>query len=780
MFWTTTLVLRKHWRFEMDKSTNRIQKILLNLIYSSLIFSLVYVLGLGIRLEINSLLQMLIVLITSTLVKFFLLNPLILYAILVVGFLGAILVHRFITPVFFTLGERAFYLFENVINNLQGKEDVAPDNIMLFWLIIIVLISIFTAFIIFKIKNIYLLLPIYIGSFLIYWYNFFDEAYWMISIFLVLFLVLMGIDKYFKKAIQSESDAGHIYEELYTPWLKTVTMYSILIVLIALLLPKSNNYIEWSWLQQKISTTFPSFEKLRSSNSSNRNLGQTVLFNFSITGYQEDTSRLGGPLKLSDQKIMTVRANSRNYLRGTVRHIYTGESWRTMTEPSKYYELGQDFSGLSKEEQELYYEKESITITNHSFASTTLFSPYQAVEVDFNNKNRLIVSSDNALFFSDGMYNGESYNVQVLKPLPYGILVSLGMNKKKADISNIEVYLQTPENKTTERTKALVEEIIKDSNSDFQKAVAIETYLRKNHKYNLNVDKVPESKDFVDYFLFDKQEGYCTYFATSMAMMLRLSGIPSRYIEGYLVQEPIESNTYEVRHKDAHAWVEAFIEPVGWMTFEPTPIYNIEPRLENYSLNTIGEERFEDEIDWSRRIPSMGLDNEIIDDNQDIMSGETASISEGLSKTNSLDSAKNIISIFIRVLLLIIPIRFLLGFIQYRYKEVKAKKLSNNNRVIYLYNQIVKLMNLLGCPQQYGETHYEYANRVAYKYYFHNEKTIKEITEIFVTSKYSNSPTSKEDVLLLEDYRNTFYKRLRNHFGPVVYYYRKYVKCELF
>ena len=146
-----------------------------------------------------------------------------------------------------------------------------------------------------------------------------------------------------------------------------------------------------------------------------------------------------------------------------------------------------------------------------------------------------------------------------------------------------------------------------------------------------------------------------------------------------------------------------------------------------------------------------------------------------INKDSSENLPKNASYIIISILL-ILPVRFLIGFLHYRYGEYKAKKLPNNERVIYLYNEILKIMESFGYPQQYGETHYEYANRIANKFYYQDEKGIKEITDVFVKNKYSNIPTSGEDVLELEKYRNIIEKHLRSYWGIRTYYYRKYIK----
>lgn len=145
--------------------------------------------------------------------------------------------------------------------------------------------------------------------------------------------------------------------------------------------------------------------------------------------------------------------------------------------------------------------------------------------------------------------------------------ISLGIQHRKENIDNLSNYLQIPEDRITDATKKLVKDIVKNRKTDLEKALAIEEYLRNNYNYSLDVEIVPENREFIDYFLFESQEGYCTYYATAMAIMLRIEGIPTRYIEGYLAQDLIREGIYEVKHRNAHTWVEAFIEPVGWMTF---------------------------------------------------------------------------------------------------------------------------------------------------------------------------------------------------------------------
>jgi hypothetical protein len=74
-----------------------------------------------------------------------------------------------------------------------------------------------------------------------------------------------------------------------------------------------------------------------------------------------------------------------------------------------------------------------------------------------------------------------------------------------------------------------------------------------------------------DTFLFEMDAGYCVYFATTMAAMLRSQGIPTRMETGYTPGERVGDDEYVVRGQNAHAWVSIYVPDHGWVTFDPTP-----------------------------------------------------------------------------------------------------------------------------------------------------------------------------------------------------------------
>ena len=100
--------------------------------------------------------------------------------------------------------------------------------------------------------------------------------------------------------------------------------------------------------------------------------------------------------------------------------------------------------------------------------------------------------------------------------------------------------------------------------------MAIQDYLRQ-FPYSLKVPGSPTNRDVADYFLFDLQKGYCDYFATTMAVMVRAVGIPARLVTGFSTGTyDYNSNRFVVVEANAHAWVEVYFPGIGFVEFEPT------------------------------------------------------------------------------------------------------------------------------------------------------------------------------------------------------------------
>lgn len=130
-------------------------------------------------------------------------------------------------------------------------------------------------------------------------------------------------------------------------------------------------------------------------------------------------------------------------------------------------------------------------------------------------------------------------------------------------------YLALPDN-VPPRVLALARDLTATPPTPYDRAVAIETYLR-TIPYTLDLTAPPANRDVVDYFLFDLRRGYCDYYATAMAVLARAAGLPARLAVGYAAGD-YDSTTgkYIVTEADAHSWTQIYFPEDGWVDFEPT------------------------------------------------------------------------------------------------------------------------------------------------------------------------------------------------------------------
>lgn len=130
-------------------------------------------------------------------------------------------------------------------------------------------------------------------------------------------------------------------------------------------------------------------------------------------------------------------------------------------------------------------------------------------------------------------------------------------------------YLQLPAD-FSPRIRDLVENILRDRRDD--PVMALYNHV-KYGEYKYSLDNLPFSKTPLEVFLFSRKAGNCEYFASSLAVMLRMAGIPARLIGGYRggYYNPA-AGYYMVLQKNAHVWVEAYVEKRGWLRLDPTPV----------------------------------------------------------------------------------------------------------------------------------------------------------------------------------------------------------------
>ncbi len=166
-----------------------------------------------------------------------------------------------------------------------------------------------------------------------------------------------------------------------------------------------------------------------------------------------------------------------------------------------------------------------------------------------------------------GVEPAQTYTVFSYLPQPQ----SANFTDPRVTDQAMDMYLAVPDTLPA-RVIALTEQLTDGAPSQTERARAIERYLR-DLPYSYQVAPLAPDGDAVDQFLFTMRTGYCTYYASAMAMMARIAGIPSRVAVGYASGSYVaDRDMFVVREGDAHAWPELYIDGQGWTRWEPTPI----------------------------------------------------------------------------------------------------------------------------------------------------------------------------------------------------------------
>jgi hypothetical protein len=121
------------------------------------------------------------------------------------------------------------------------------------------------------------------------------------------------------------------------------------------------------------------------------------------------------------------------------------------------------------------------------------------------------------------------------------------------------------------RTWKLAQRLKRGTRTPLQYIVKVNAYLR-DFTYSERPTPPPAGRAPLDAFLFDTKEGFCQHFSGAMALLLRLGGVPARVASGFSPGGySTRRQAWIVRDTDAHAWVEAWFDGTGWVTYDPTP-----------------------------------------------------------------------------------------------------------------------------------------------------------------------------------------------------------------
>lgn len=298
-------------------------------------------------------------------------------------------------------------------------------------------------------------------------------------------------------------------------------------------------------------------------------------------GYQpivDVTDRLQRPVPTD---LLLVRTERPVYLRLAGLDHFDGGTWRLGPPDERSFTPADVLPAdrpLPPEVEIREREHVSVEIENLALENVFVPTPYHPLRVLGGAARRMVYSPEGTFLATSDVTEGEpalipglSYTVEAALPAPSGedlTAVGAAVYDEPAYAPWTALPQDYPELRQV--NAAVADEF--DVGSPFEMAFALQSFFRDPDRfvYSTDVDPLRSSEDVMR-FVTEDRVGFCTYYATAMAVMLRLEGIPARVAVGFRLGERLEGDEYLVTSDHAHAWVEALFPGYGWITFEPTP-----------------------------------------------------------------------------------------------------------------------------------------------------------------------------------------------------------------
>jgi len=309
-------------------------------------------------------------------------------------------------------------------------------------------------------------------------------------------------------------------------------------------------------------------------------------------GFATRAVRVGGARSFGDAVVMRVRSSKFDYWRAITRDRYTGGGWETTVG-----ERARSVLGSTTAEQARTPVETGVTLPDPAIGGGTLVT--QTVELVQQRNDNLVMYGGQLVRPGLPVLVQSGFLLSSGRPIPNfqeiaGVFAQAPLQAQQsytvttfistADTQSLRAagtdypewvrgaYLQVPD-AVTQRTRDKAREIVQQAGATtpYDQAEAIQTFLRR-FTYDESRPAPPRDREWVDYFVFDAQRGYCDDFATAMVIMLRSLGVPARIAQGYAggTLDP-QTGLYIVRETVAHTWPEVYFSGLGWQRFEPTP-----------------------------------------------------------------------------------------------------------------------------------------------------------------------------------------------------------------
>ncbi len=277
---------------------------------------------------------------------------------------------------------------------------------------------------------------------------------------------------------------------------------------------------------------------------------------------------------LSDDVVLKVKSAGYNFYRGVVFDRYNGKGWEISEE--RFNEMEVDSPPFNFNLSN-YLAPETRTKVESFFVQqdmpNVIFASWKPVQLYFPT-DRVKTDQFQSIRSPYQLTAGTVYSVVSDQPVYDPDFLRRFPLSQESDLKIDPQYtqLESMDRQGLERVEELAVRITAPYDTRYDKAAAIEDYLKENYPYDLDIPPQSKDMDATAYFLFEQKAGYCEHFASAMAVMARSAGIPARVVTGYTGGEynPFTA-LWEIRQSDAHAWVEIYFGSAGWVAFDPTP-----------------------------------------------------------------------------------------------------------------------------------------------------------------------------------------------------------------
>lgn len=610
--------------------------------------------------------------------------------------------------------------------------------------------------------------------------------------FVICYLVMVVVEGTQRRWNKIKSRSIQAYMLWMTPFL-------MVYFLLFLLIPVPQKPYDWQVFKDFYHGLKESFLMI----SQNVMSGGREDYDLGLSGFSE-SGRIGGNFLESDREVMVLEGSkglvTNVYLIGKIYDSFDGNQWQQQGEElsgERYFDMIETVYAAHRYDNEYlrdYLSRTNLKISYRNFHSGFLFAPLKTWSIEKNGERLYYEDRDGSLSFEQKQGYGMEYEVtfyqmnmdqeafyefletrtepdeELLKSIDKKVTVEELQKHKQMVYDN---YLE--EVSLSGEAEAYLEQIVRDADTDVEKLRAIEAELA-SFTYSQTPGKLPDtvtdSSSFLDYFLLDGREGYCSYFATAFVLLARAEGIPARYVQGYCV--PMKANEEVVVTSNmAHSWPEVYLDDIGWIPFEPTPGYE-------KMRYTPWKTKKEESAFVSDTYNGIAMDGEQSDEIKEAAGEmEEEEVTDG-KITDEIAKEQNRIDSFVKLLWIagvtgvsVIAVGLLVLFSERLIGRWRYRRMSENQKYIVEVGRNFRILSRLGIDRGDSETLEELGIRISGNLSMEEELHFVEDYEEFL---YGKQCANQQMIQLAKAEQDSLLQLMKQRKRWRYIYYRVFLK----